>query len=193
MLKHVKYPVMTGQERASGSEPVRRTAETAGPRDEEAVRRFVEQLALLFAAWGFPRMAGRVLFALMTAEGRGLTASDLARTLDASPAAISGAVRYLTQIGLLVREPVPGSRRDLYCVRDDAWYAGSVYKNGLFETIAAIGRPAIEALGGPQTAPGTRVADMLAFLEFLEREMLVLLDRWEKERPSAHGVVPSAD
>ena len=62
-------------------------------RDEEAVRGFVERLALLFADWGFPRMAARVLFALMTAEAPGLTATELAQRLDASAAAISGAVR----------------------------------------------------------------------------------------------------
>ena len=183
LLKHVKYLVMTENERPQ---------EHAGRRDEDAVRRFVEQLALLFAAWGFPRMAARVLFALMTAESRGLTATDLARALDASPAAISGAVRYLMQIGLLTREPVPGSRRDLYCVRDDAWYAGSIYKNGLFQSIDVIGRPAIEALGGPDSVPGTRVNDMLDFLKYIEKEMPLLLERWERSRPSANPPAPPA-
>jgi DNA-binding transcriptional regulator GbsR (MarR family) len=40
----------------------------APTRDEEAMRTFVEQMARMLADWGFPRMAGRVLFVMMGAD-----------------------------------------------------------------------------------------------------------------------------
>src|SRR5689334_18032343 len=68
-----------------------------------------------------PRIASRIFVALVaTDEGR-LTAAELAEQLRASPAAISGGVRYLLQVGLVSREREPGSRRDHYRVDDDIW------------------------------------------------------------------------
>ena len=84
---------------------MRRTAK----RDEAAMRAFVEQMARILADWGLPRMASRVLFVLMSADEQALTAGELAERLDVSPAAISGAVRYLIQINMVAREAVPGS------------------------------------------------------------------------------------
>ena len=68
------------------------------------------------------------LFTLMAADERALTAAELAERLGVSPAAISGAVRYLTQIGMLHREPSPGSRRDRYRLPDDPWYEVTLAK-----------------------------------------------------------------
>lgn len=153
-----------------------------GQRDEDGVRRFVEQIAMLFADWGFPRMAGRVLLTLMVAEERGLTATELGDRLDASPAAISGAVRYLAQLGLAVREPVPGSRSDLHRLPDDAWYMTTATTTGLYAQIIAAAADAVEPLGGPDTTAGARVAEMRDFFTFAQVEMADLMERWKRSR-----------
>lgn len=155
-----------------------------GPRDEEGVRRFVEQIAMLFADWGFPRMAGRVLLTLMTAEERGLTATELGDRLDASPAAISGAVRYLAQIGLAVREPVPGSRSDVHRLPDDAWYTSTTTTTGLYGQIINAAAEAVGPLGGPETVAGARVAEMRDFFTFFQQEMAGVLERWHELQAS---------
>jgi DNA-binding transcriptional regulator GbsR (MarR family) len=151
-------------------------------RDEEAVRRFVEQIAMQFAEWGFPRMAARVLFALMTADEPGLTAGELGERLDASAAAISGAVRYLGQLRLVVREPVPGSRRDLYRLADNAWYVSASAEMGLYKSLIATSESVLDALGGPRSPARARVAEMRDFLLFLQDEMAGLLEKWNATR-----------
>lgn len=57
-----------------------------------------------------------------------LTARDLQlgrrikrERLQASSGAISGAVKWLTSVGLVERVPAPASRRDHYRLRDNAW------------------------------------------------------------------------
>ena len=52
------------------------------------------------------------LLALLTEDAGYLSAADLGERLHISPAAVSGAVRYLVQIQLVRREREPGSRRD---------------------------------------------------------------------------------
>src|SRR4051794_40956850 len=91
-------------------------------RDDEAVQRYAEQFGNLLAETGWPRMAARVFAAILGSEPGRMTAAELSEQLQASPAAISGAVRYLEQMRLASRERDPGSRRDVYVVQDDFWY-----------------------------------------------------------------------
>src|SRR5262245_56511672 len=107
-------------------------------RDEAGVRRFVEHMAMVLNDMGFPRMPARVLLTLMAADERHLSATDLAERLEVSAAAISGAVRYLIQLSMIVREPSPGSRRDLYRLPDNAWYEATMGKGKLLSTLAEL-------------------------------------------------------
>jgi hypothetical protein len=151
-------------------------------RDEQAVRRFVERSAMVLEDCGFPRMPGRVLMTLMSAEEDGLTAAELAERLEVSPGAISGAVRYLATAGLVVREPVAGSRRDRYRLPADTWYEASVVQMGWLKVLGDLSGEGVEALGGPTTSAGRRVAEMRDFFLFVRSELPALLDRWEARR-----------
>src|SRR6266849_9899017 len=83
---------------------------------------YIERFAAVLVAAGFPPMPARVFVALLITDSGRLTAADLAGTLRISPAAVSGAVRYLIQLGLVHKERVPGSRRDYYRMPDDVWH-----------------------------------------------------------------------
>lgn len=134
-------------------------------------------------------MAGRVLFVLMTTDEPGLTATGLANRLDASAAAISGAVRYLLQLELVVREAVPGSRRDVYQLPDNTWYATAATKARFYDVIIAAVDDAIDGLGEPDTPAGERVTEMRDFFDFVRGEMPGVLDRWQASRKSRNARV----
>jgi len=155
-----------------------------GERDETAVRHFVEHMAMTLADWGFPRMPARVLIALMSADEDALTAAELAERLDVSPAAISGAVRYLMHVGLVVRQPAPGSRRDRYRLPDDAWYEASLVKGRALKGVADVANDGVAALGGRATLSGERVAEMRDFLLFCQAEIDGLVERWRARNAS---------
>ena len=57
-------------------------------------------------------MPARVFAALLFCDAGGLTSAELTELRSVSPAAISGAVRYLSQLGFISRDRKPGSRRD---------------------------------------------------------------------------------
>jgi predicted transcriptional regulator len=146
------------------------------------MRAFVEQMARTLADWGFPRMAGRVLFAMMGSDERALTAGELAERLDVSPAAISGAVRYLTQINMIAREPVPGSRRDRYRLVDDSWYEVTLAKMTLLKTIVDYAERGVAAAGGETTPAGARIAGMRDFYSYVQEAVPELMDGWVQRR-----------
>jgi len=147
-------------------------------RDEAAMRQYVEHMARVLADWGLPRMASRVIWALMCSEERAMTAAELADRLAVSPAAISGAVRYAMQINIVAREPVPGSRRDRYRLVDDSWYEVTIEKMNLIKMLASSAEEGVVLAGGPDTVAGARLANMRDFYAFVQDSLPEMLERW---------------
>lgn len=150
-------------------------------RDDAAVARFIERFALDLAASGVPRMPARVFAGLLTTDSGTLTAGEIADLLQVSPASVSGAVRYLEQLSLIVREREPGSRRDHYRVDQDVWHELYAQRDKLLvQWIGTVreGRAAV----GADTPAGLRLAETEAFFEFVHGELVDLNRRWEARR-----------
>lgn len=150
-------------------------------RDETAVRKYVEDLALTLTQVGMQRMAARVFAALTVTDSGRTTATDLSEQLCVSPAAVSGAVRYLDQVGMVVKERDPGERRDHYRVLDDFWFTQYFKRDRALRRWRDNTLQGIEAVG-PDSPAGVRLAHMADFLEFLIKEMPALFERWQRER-----------
>ncbi len=150
-------------------------------RDVDAVRRYVESLGLVLSQIGMPRMSARVFAALMTTDEGRLTAADLASRLSVSPAAVSGAVRYLEQIGLVAKERQPGERRDHYRLYDDLWYATFMKRDRMIGMWRDAAESGVDALGEDSPA-GRRLAEMRDFLSFMLEEINGMYERWHKLR-----------
>ncbi|MFG2822090.1 GbsR/MarR family transcriptional regulator [Kitasatospora sp. NPDC048365] len=155
-------------------------------RDEAAVDGFIERFAGVLTDAGFPRMPARIFTALLAADTGRLTAAELADRLRVSPAAVSGAVRYLTQVNLVSREREAGSRRDRYRVHENAWYEATVSRDQALTRWEGSLREGIEVLG-PGTPAGARLAESLAFFAFLREELPQLLERWRERREDLLG------
>jgi DNA-binding transcriptional regulator GbsR (MarR family) len=147
----------------------------------DAAARFIERFASVLVESGVPRMPARVFAALLTIDSGRLTASELAELLQVSPAAVSGAVRYLTQVSLISREREPGSRRDVYRLHDDQWYEAIVRREPLLQRWERAVLEGVEAVGSA-TPAGRRLRDTADFFEFLQAEMPALLERWRAQR-----------
>jgi DNA-binding transcriptional regulator GbsR (MarR family) len=147
----------------------------------EATDRFVERLASVLVESGWPRMAGRVFAALLASDSGRLTSAELSDVLHVSPAAVSGAVRYLAPLGLVSRERERGSRRDVYVVRDDQWHEATLRSDQMLARWEKCLREGMEALG-PGTPAGARIMQSVAFAEFLQEEVQGMLERWRVRR-----------
>ncbi|MQA12041.1 MAG: MarR family transcriptional regulator [Pseudonocardiaceae bacterium] len=149
-------------------------------RDEEAVRRFVENFAVTMSEAGFPRMPARVFVALLVSESGSRTAAELAEFLKVSPAAISGAVRYLMQVSLVGREREPGARRDHYRVVED-WHEVMVRRDQVMQQWTAAMKEGIETVGADSEA-GKRMEEMRDLFAFLGKEIPLLYEKWRAGR-----------
>ncbi|MDN3026428.1 MarR family transcriptional regulator [Streptomyces sp. S.PB5] len=155
--------------------------ETAGGRDTEEVSRFVEHFAAQLVEAGVPRMPARVFAALLASDTGMLTSVQLAEQLRISPAAVSGAVRYLAQVRLVSREREPGSRRERYRVHSDQWYEAITNREAIIKQWQNALRDGVAALGA-DTPAGRRLAETLAFFEFTAGELEAMMERWRVHR-----------
>jgi DNA-binding transcriptional regulator GbsR (MarR family) len=142
---------------------------------------YIERFAAVLVAAGIPPMPARVFVALLVADSGRLTAAELAAVLQISPAAVSGAVRYLIQLGLVHKERVPGSRRDYYRMPDDVWHDMFRLRDQVMQRWAALVREGIELLG-PDTPAGARLAEHATFFDFVSAELPEVLKRWDSYR-----------
>jgi predicted transcriptional regulator len=153
-----------------------------GPaRDRQAVLRFIERYASVMIDFGFARMPARVFVALLATDSGRLTAAELAELLHVSPAAISGAMRWLVQLNLASREREPGSRRHVYRVHDDVWYEASMRRDQMLTRWESTLREGVDVLGA-DTPAGRRMIESMAYVEFLQEELPALLVEWRKRR-----------
>ncbi|HET8600657.1 MAG TPA: MarR family transcriptional regulator, partial [Segeticoccus sp.] len=131
---------------------------------------FVERMADELTRAGMQRMASRVMAAVMSSDSGQMTAAELGELLRASPAAISGAVRYLEQVDMVRRSREPGSRRDHFTMTSDVWYEALAHKDGVLETWRKTMDEGAQTLG-PDTPAGRRLVEMREFFGFMEREV----------------------
>jgi DNA-binding transcriptional regulator GbsR (MarR family) len=166
---------------APASDDPRATAERSA-----AVSQYTERFAALLAEMGVPRMPARTFAALVTADTGRLTAAEIGELLQASPGAVSGAVRYLIQVGLVARVSEPGSRRLTYSVPDNVWQHLVQVRNASMSRWANMMRDGEDVLG--DSPAGQRMAESARFFEFVAQLLPELLARWDQYQAEAgHG------
>jgi hypothetical protein len=157
---------------------------------EEAARlAYVEEVARYFEEAGWPRMAGRLLGALMTADPREQGAADLASLLHASRGSISTMSRLLISVDLVERHTRPGDRREYLRFRDDAWPKVMTDKTRWITDLRRLGERGLRLYDGIDGPARASLAELVDLMEFFEREWPPLLERWLAERRARKGMI----
>jgi DNA-binding transcriptional regulator GbsR (MarR family) len=142
---------------------------------------FVERLGGALTSAGLARLPSRIFAAVLVDDDGRMTAAELGESLGVSPAAVSGAVKYLDGVGMVRRERERGSRRDVFVVDDQAWHETLLQVDNIYgPMITALSR-GIEELGADDPAHQRLVASR-DFMKFLVDELHGINDRWAAHR-----------
>ena len=141
---------------------------------------FIERFSAAMVESGMPRMAARVFALLLCRDDGTATAGELSSELQASAAAISGAVRYLIQVHLVARTHRPADRRDVYRLLGDNWYEMVGNREREIAQWAQLSREG-GALIGPDTRAGRRLIETARFFDYMGREWAALMERWRSD------------
>ena len=142
----------------------------------------MEEVGIVFEQTGLPRMAGRIFGKLLISDPPYQSTDQLVEALMASKGSISTMTRLLIQIGLIERLSLPGVRHDYFRLRPDAWHHW--IRRGLEDEIKMIRQLAergLELLADKTPLTRQWLEEMRDVYTFLERELPVLLERWEQE------------
>ncbi|TDD17775.1 MarR family transcriptional regulator [Nonomuraea diastatica] len=126
------------------------------------------------------RMHARTLAAFLFTDAEAITMGEIGERLGVSAGSVSGAVKGLLSVGLIERLPAPGSRREHYHMRDDAWPRLFSTQNTVVHAMLQAAETGI-ATTEPDDPAHLRLARMRDFYQFLLRELPDLLRRWEQE------------
>jgi DNA-binding transcriptional regulator GbsR (MarR family) len=154
---------------------------SADPPRVDPFDEFIERASSEMVAQGFPRMPARVLMALTATEDGKATSEELAARLQASPAAISGAVKYLGVVGFVRNATIPGTRKHIYSLADTPWYATSFTRTELYRQIENSLRSSTEKMPRDSRALA-RIEEVADFFSFMQRRLPGLLDEWHAEQ-----------
>ena len=156
---------------------------------ETRISPFVERFAADLTEAGMQRMAARVFACLLASDDGALTSAELSERLRISPAAVSGAVRYLSQVRMVSRQHSPGSRREIYMLRQDVWFAAMTDREPLLNRWSTTLDAGVASLG-EDTPGGRRLQETTEFLRFLQRELRGILERWHARDKGDDGQQP---
>ncbi|GAA4894531.1 helix-turn-helix domain-containing protein [Streptomyces coeruleoprunus] len=156
----------------------RRPAAPRGPeaapqahgRDPEAVREYEETFTTILMQSGTPKMMARVLTCLCISDAGSLTASELVRRLQVSPASVSKAIAYLEGQGLVRRER-DERRRERYVCDDDVWYQSMMASARGTAQLAETARQGVGVLG-PGTPAATRLENIARFVAVVSESIV---------------------
>ena len=138
-------------------------------RDAEAVAEYEETFTTVLMASGLTKMAARVLTCLFTTDAGSLTASQLARHLQVSPASVSKAITFLESQSLVRRER-DERRRDRYVVDDELFYEATIAGARSNDKLVETARQGIAILG-PHTPAAARLENIARFLDFISESI----------------------
>jgi DNA-binding transcriptional regulator GbsR (MarR family) len=132
---------------------------------------------------GFPRMAGRVIGALMICTPPYLSHEELADQLQASKGSISMSTQLLTRLSIVERISLPGHRRHYYQL------CGRLWKDLLSTSSEHILRhlklvdEGLDLLKDESVEAKMRLVELQVFTDFALETLPEMTDRWERRRP----------
>ena len=137
---------------------------------------------MILVSAGMQRMGARALAAFLFTDKDSLTASDLADELGVSAGSVSGAIKMITQMGLIERIYVAGSRREHFRMRDNAWTTLYSRQHSMVDDVLDAVEKGVAAVGpGPAH---DRLTYMRDFYTYLFNEVPALVERFEQQRRS---------
>ena len=119
---------------------------------------------------------------MLTSDPPERSAEELAGDLRASRGSISQATRTLVQMGMVRRLSRPGERRDYFRMRPHAWQETTRQQMALIGAFQEMAGRGLDLINSENPRAREGLEEMRDFYAFWDRELPIVLDRWDEER-----------
>ena len=150
--------------------------------ERDAYGRFIELAAELLDEHGLPRMAGRVIGALLVCVPPYRSLDQLAEDVQASKGAISMSTQLLLRLEIIERISLPGERRSLY--RLCQWFLQGLMSERTDHLLRhrQLFEAGVDVLRDEPIETKRRLIEMQAYVDFIVDELPGLNERWMTRR-----------
>ncbi|MFZ0533868.1 MAG: MarR family transcriptional regulator [Anaerolineales bacterium] len=145
---------------------------------------FIEDIGLYFEQMGLPRMAGRILGALLISDPPSQSITDLGIRLHASKSSISIMARLLMERGLIERVASPMPRRDYYRFKPGGWIIYMRQWLGLMAGLHQITERGMQLMANKPDALKLRLQEAHDLFSNIEQEFPPILAKISKKNSS---------
>jgi DNA-binding transcriptional regulator GbsR (MarR family) len=146
---------------------------------------FIEDIGLYFEQMGLPRMAGRILGALLISDPPSQSITDLGVRLNASKSSISIMSRLLMERGLIERVPSTMPRRDFYRFKPGGWIIYMRQWLGLMSGLHQITERGMLLMAGKPEPLKQRLQEAHDLFSNIEQEFPPILEKLAKTNHSS--------
>jgi DNA-binding transcriptional regulator GbsR (MarR family) len=151
--------------------------------DNERVRQYIEDSADLMEEHGLPRMAGRVIGALIVCVPPHLSHEELADLLQASKGSISMSTQLLVRLDIIERISLPGHRRHYYRLRKFLWNELLSTRIEHIQKHLKMVEDGLALLENEPIEAKMRLIELQVFSDFVLEALPEMAERWERRRP----------
>ena len=151
--------------------------------DNERLRQFIENSADLLEEHGFPRMACRVIGALIICTPPYLSHEELAEQLQASKGSISMSTQLLVRLNIVERISLPGHRRHYYRLRERLWNDLLSTRTEHIQQHLKLVDDGLALLKDEPIESKMRLIELQVFSDFVLEALPEMAERWEHRRP----------
>ena len=155
--------------------------------DHEDARQFIERSAELMEEHGFPRMAGRVIGALLICDPPHLSHEDLAEQLQASKGSISMSTQLLMRLNVVEKISLPGQRRHYYRLHKNLLSDFLVKIANHIDKERSVVLAGLDVLADAPIDVKRRLIEMLVVSDFVLEEWPGLMSRWDERKEALLG------
>jgi len=148
---------------------------------------FIEDIALFFESMGMPRMAGKILGALLISDPPAQSITEIGEKLNASKSSVSIMARLLVENGLIERVASPVPRRDYYRFKEGGWVLYMRQWLALMRELHKIAERGLALMEGKPEALKERLLEAHDLFSLIEERFPELLERLELERAQRTG------
>lgn len=145
-------------------------------------KQLIEKIGIYHEQQGFPPVVGRIMGLLYVSDRPHLSFEEIIDTLNISKSATSNALNLLLQMRLIEYTTFSGDRKRYFSALLEKWHQEVVDKMGSILAFSSLLRKANELRGDSNPGMNEKVLERIEFMEFLSREVPLLLEKWRKER-----------
>ncbi|MFD2515361.1 GbsR/MarR family transcriptional regulator [Pontibacter locisalis] len=148
----------------------------------EQKKELIEKIGIFHEKLGMQPAAGRIMGLMFVSDRPELTFDEIRETLNISKSATSTALNLLIETGPVEYITFAGDRKRYFRLKTSNWRDSLTKRFNNIINFKILLKEVMETRSDKSSEFNSCLAEFVDFLEYMQQELPVLLEKWEKSR-----------